>query len=284
MLVHRRVDEFKRTTAWMAGLWEDARYYVDSAPTESFSSSTMLEFNERMKERALGNVLKSLFDIAQSYEDYCHQYQLYEGSGNRDPGLAKLVTWQRVPRVKRESSIKRKRMSSEQPTLKGEPGSETEADEPDSALSSFHSVESTCSGRKFATTRKPASPRPTDRAHLRMSRPTFVETLPSAFDQPMGHPHFTDNADMDYKPTISDMSENSVSIGDDYATAAYSLTSLDGPAINRQSFPFVGDTSTMYLPQPHPVSFAYQHPVDPGYLMYNDMAMCDFPGYSYYWP
>lgn len=57
-----------------------------------------------MKKRAQEQILPSIFDVAQSYEDHVMQYSLFEGSGNVDPGRGKQHTWKPIPRPARRTT------------------------------------------------------------------------------------------------------------------------------------------------------------------------------------
>ncbi|KAF1966469.1 hypothetical protein BU23DRAFT_560168 [Bimuria novae-zelandiae CBS 107.79] len=152
MLVHRDADERKRQLdPWIHKLLKDATYIVTSKDTEHFSSSKGSKYNETMKKRALEEIIPSLFDIAQSHEDYFYQEvfqrQGYEGSGKLGPGCGKQVSWRAYPRPDRAHAWKRPRtyMKPETPP-EDEPGYETEPDEeaiqvncPSASFSSFNS-------------------------------------------------------------------------------------------------------------------------------------------------
>ncbi|KAF2446110.1 hypothetical protein P171DRAFT_430327 [Karstenula rhodostoma CBS 690.94] len=149
MLIHRLVDEEvgkRRYTSWIDQLQTDAVYLISSKDTEHFSSSKGAKYNEAMKKRALEIILPSIFDIAKSHEDYIAQYDLYEGSGNEDPGCGKQVSWQATPRPDRGLVFKRRRCRSiKLEPLSNDEGDETEVDEeafePSSTLSPFDSTE-----------------------------------------------------------------------------------------------------------------------------------------------
>ncbi|KAF9728591.1 hypothetical protein PMIN01_13419 [Paraphaeosphaeria minitans] len=101
MLIHRRIDEEvgkHKHTSWTRLLETDAVYLISSKDEERFSSSRGAKFNIAMKKRALEAILPSIFNIAKSHEEYVAQYNLYEGSGNEDPGCGEQVTWQAIPK------------------------------------------------------------------------------------------------------------------------------------------------------------------------------------------
>ncbi|KAF2625011.1 hypothetical protein BU25DRAFT_493300 [Macroventuria anomochaeta] len=83
MMVHRKVDVIKRR----------------KGPKHS----------QEMKKIALNEILPSIFDIAQSYKDHIVQYNLFEGSGNADPGRGKHHTWKPISKPVRELRGKRQR-------------------------------------------------------------------------------------------------------------------------------------------------------------------------------
>jgi hypothetical protein len=171
MLVHRQVDEQcgKRKKPWIPQLRGQAVYIVDSIPTETFSSSKEDFFNDSMKDRALQEILPSLFDIAEAHEDYVTQYELFEGSGNADPLKGKHVTWKRCPRPYRGQPNKRTRHSKaaksarrEEP-ISEDSGEETEVDDlisvPSTSFSSFQSLASSCDDDVKAKCERSPSPR-----------------------------------------------------------------------------------------------------------------------------
>nr|GFD57301.1 hypothetical protein [Tanacetum cinerariifolium] len=59
--------------------------------------------------RALEQILPSIFEVAQAYEDHIMQYNLIEGSGNKDPGRGRHHTWKPIPRPIRRQQPKRPR-------------------------------------------------------------------------------------------------------------------------------------------------------------------------------
>ncbi|KAF2623938.1 hypothetical protein BU25DRAFT_461448 [Macroventuria anomochaeta] len=135
MLVHREIDEVKRKGSWITKLRDVAKFTVQTTSADHFSSSKGAAHSEEMKKRALEQILPSIFDVAQAYEDHIMQYSLFEGSGNADPGRGKHHTWKPIPRPVRRQQPKRPRR-----TVKGRPdtvqeticeasGDETEPDD-----------------------------------------------------------------------------------------------------------------------------------------------------------
>ncbi|KAH9860187.1 hypothetical protein IAQ61_011971 [Plenodomus lingam] len=109
MLQHRAIDEPKRKGSWVAKLQQAAQYAIETTPPEQFSSSKGSGFSERMRDRALNEIMPSLFSIAQIHEDHLAQYNLYEGRGNVDTRRGTMCTWQPVSRPPRQSTFNRKR-------------------------------------------------------------------------------------------------------------------------------------------------------------------------------
>lgn len=109
MLQHRAIDEPKRKGSWVAKLQQAAQYAIETTPPEQFSSSKGSGFSERMRDRALNEIMPSLFSIAQIYEDHLARNNLYEGSGNVDTREGTMCTWQPVSRPPRQSTFNRKR-------------------------------------------------------------------------------------------------------------------------------------------------------------------------------
>ncbi|KAF2676787.1 hypothetical protein K458DRAFT_179749 [Lentithecium fluviatile CBS 122367] len=156
MLIHRRIDEQcgKRRRSWIRQLRSQAEFLVEGTPTECFSSSKEDTFNESMKERALNEILPSLFDVAEAHEDYIAQYDLYEGSDNTDPHRGKYVTWSRSARPVRTHTKKRQcrprviktdtLAPRDEPSSEEDSGEETEADElvsaPSTTCTSFQTL------------------------------------------------------------------------------------------------------------------------------------------------
>lgn len=97
MLVHRKVDDVKRKNPWIIQLKTVAECAVKMTPVANFSSSKDDTRNEEMKKRALEKILPSIFEVAQTYEDHIMQYELFEGSGNTDPGRGVRHTWKPIP-------------------------------------------------------------------------------------------------------------------------------------------------------------------------------------------
>lgn len=110
MLQHRIIDEPKRKGSWVAKLQQAAQYAIETTPPEQFSSSKGSGFSERMRDRALNEIMPSLFSIAQIHEDHLAQYNLYEGTGNVDTRQGTMCTWQPVSRPPRQSTFNRKRV------------------------------------------------------------------------------------------------------------------------------------------------------------------------------
>jgi hypothetical protein len=136
MLVHREIDEIKRKgPSWITKLRDVAKFTVQTTSADHFSSSKGAEHSEEMKKRALSQILPSIFDVAQSYEDHIMQYGLFEGSGNVDPGRGKHHTWKPIPRPVRRTQPKRPRRTAtrnvyvSQETICDASGDETEPDD-----------------------------------------------------------------------------------------------------------------------------------------------------------
>ena len=109
MLVHRKIDEIKRKGSWISKLRDVAKFTVQTTSADHFSSAKGAVHSEEMKKRALEQILPSIFDVAQAYEDHIMQYSLFEGSGNADPGRGKHHTWKPIPRPARRTAPKRPR-------------------------------------------------------------------------------------------------------------------------------------------------------------------------------
>lgn len=135
MLQHRIIDEAKRRGSWVAKMRQAATYAVETTPPEHFSSAKRVAFSEQMRDRALNEILPTLFDAAQSYEDHFAQYNLYEGSGNVDPGNGTQIYWQAATRPSRISNVKKRERKIEAKPAPSPPaadestGDETEVDD-----------------------------------------------------------------------------------------------------------------------------------------------------------
>jgi hypothetical protein len=100
ILQHRDipVDELKRLTPWTGQLQRVAEFEVSMLPAEQYSSSRNVAFSTAMKERAEQNILPSLFDVVQSYEDHVFMYELWRYKDVKEAPKGKTITWQLIPR------------------------------------------------------------------------------------------------------------------------------------------------------------------------------------------
>jgi hypothetical protein len=110
ILQHRpsATDEVKRQGAWTTRLRQAAEYAVDTTPPELYSSSKDVAFSMKMRERALNSVMPSLFDVAQSYEDYVFQHSLWKRLGDPNIPKGKSHTWHAVPRPTRPQAQRKR--------------------------------------------------------------------------------------------------------------------------------------------------------------------------------
>lgn len=130
MLIHRDIDAIKRNGSWISKLRDVAKFTVQTTSADHFSSSKGAAHSEEMKMRALEQILPSIFEVAQAYEDHIMQYNLIEGSGNEDPGRGRHHTWKPIPRPVRRQQPKRPRRTDRiQTTVYEGSGDETEPDE-----------------------------------------------------------------------------------------------------------------------------------------------------------
>lgn len=135
MLVHREIDEIKRKGPWISKLRDVAKFTVQTTSADHFSSSKGAAHSEEMKKRALEQILPSIFEVAQAYEDHIMQYNLIEGSGSKDPGRGRHHTWKPIPRPVRRQQPKRPRRTATgrsdrvQETVYEASGDETEPDD-----------------------------------------------------------------------------------------------------------------------------------------------------------
>lgn len=138
MLVHRKIDEIKRKGPWISKLRDVAKFTVQTTSADHFSSSKGTAHSEEMKKRALEQILPSIFEVAQAYEDHIMQYNLIEGSGNKDPCRGRYHTWKPIPRPIRRQQLKRPRRTARsdraQEAVHEVSGDETE---PDDTMTSF---------------------------------------------------------------------------------------------------------------------------------------------------
>ncbi|PSN70944.1 hypothetical protein BS50DRAFT_270122 [Corynespora cassiicola Philippines] len=150
MLIHRRKDERagKPRAGWIARLKTIAEYNVTQSPAEAISSAKSAEYCLFMKNRAL-QILTDMFDVAQSHEDYLAQYNLYEGSGAKDPKRSPQHSWSPAPKPPRKSKKRSFRSKlrpgdlSKQDESSDDLGDETEVDDTlcmSTANSSFQTV------------------------------------------------------------------------------------------------------------------------------------------------
>ncbi|KAI8930713.1 hypothetical protein NX059_012322 [Plenodomus lindquistii] len=214
MLQHRIIDEPKRQGSWVQKLQQAAQYAIETTPPEQFSSSKGSRFGERMHERALKEILPSLFSVAQLHEDHLAQYNLYEGTGNVDTRQGTMCTWQPMSRPPRLSTSSRKRakVHSRATRLKDVSeetvsGAETEVDDavsntflrrqrarshrPQRTPTVMHHVQSSVDALSSATgTGGPAPPRRDS---------TVLATPTSSFDRTITGLGLEENADCDVK-------------------------------------------------------------------------------------
>jgi hypothetical protein len=112
ILQHRDipVDELKREKPWTHQLQRVAEFEVSMLPAEQYSSSRNAAFSTAMKERSEQEILPSLFDVVQSYEDHVFQYNLWTYKDVKEAPKGKTITWQLIPRpVKQVNRAKRPR-------------------------------------------------------------------------------------------------------------------------------------------------------------------------------
>lgn len=135
------VDEAKRRYpgGWIAKLRTIAEFCVNDTPEDQFSSSKNTSFSRMMKTRAVKSILPSLFEVAQSYEDYVFQHGLWKQSENNAPPLGATITWHFIDRPAKLITLRRwtrtvrpKRILSPSPEVESAhetSGDETEIDE-----------------------------------------------------------------------------------------------------------------------------------------------------------
>jgi hypothetical protein len=230
MMQHRdiAIDEVKRNRgSWTATLRTVATYEIEMTPPEQYSSSKNPTFSRMMKERAEKEILPSLFDISQSYEDYVIQNSLWRYTDVAKAPVGKEITWQFVPRppkqIRRTPHWKRPRTTTsrsiqrKQPSLEvlsEDSGDDTEIDEAMVSLSNRllrrAQAQAARRGARAAVarmvSRDPVSPEPTMKASspvtiieesaaatpqrcsdLTDSKPAPASTPNSSFDQSMNH-------------------------------------------------------------------------------------------------
>jgi hypothetical protein len=103
LLIHRQTDEQsgKRKKSWISWLRDEALETVQDASPGYFSQRKM-SLGEVRKNRALTEILPSLFYIAEEHVRYITRYELFEGSGNENPYNAKPVMWEHFQRLDQE--------------------------------------------------------------------------------------------------------------------------------------------------------------------------------------
>jgi hypothetical protein len=112
ILQHRdiAIDELKRQKPWAYQLQRVAEFEVSMLPAEQYSSSRNATFSTAMKDRAEKEILPSLFDVVQSYEDHVFQYNLWTYKDIKEAPKGKTITWQLIPRpIKQVNRAKRVR-------------------------------------------------------------------------------------------------------------------------------------------------------------------------------
>lgn len=291
MLVHRCIDEKvgKRRISWIAELKRRAVYCIESTPTDQFSSSKGSGFNEAMKQRARDFILPSLFDVAQSHEDYLAQWDLYEGTDKTDSRHGKHVTWERASRPDRKLTRKRRRKTKPSPSPelaegREDSGEETEVDEHmagmSTATSSFQSnpakMDVECEPARAVSPVSPGN-------MAKVSTPIRSETMPLQHQHPlpMSEPMAPSHGSFDqsisrlylHEEPEREMKQESFALNQfpgphpGYGTYGYSrVDGMSGP----EAYPFIPGPSPGYYTQqsaqpvplglhpavvPHPYSF-----------------------------
>ncbi|KAI0578281.1 DUF2841 domain-containing protein [Pyrenophora tritici-repentis] len=203
MLQHRPIDEVKRKGSWVAKLRHTAEYAVQTTPSDQFSSSKGSGFSNMMQIRALTEILPSLFDIAQKYEDHVCQSQQ---CGNTNLGMGGRVTWQPLTRPPRQTLAPRKRHQTAKATsvVRVESDADASGDDTDvddtvaaSHLShdqnihiSHHSDASASRQGAAVSVRTQEPPQPDIRTYSTTATPN------TSFGSSMHALHLTDNMDL----------------------------------------------------------------------------------------
>ncbi|KAF3035970.1 hypothetical protein E8E12_007568 [Didymella heteroderae] len=287
MLVHRKIDEIKRKGPWISKLRDVAKFTVQTTSADHFSSSKGAAHSEEMKKRALEQILPSIFEVAQAYEDHIMQYNLIEGSGNKDPGRGRHHTWKPIPRPVRRQQLKRPRRTArtervQENTFEAS-GDETEPDDtmtrlarvPYSLPQALSSPQRPMTVQASARVDSPSASGPCTPATIQddclMHR--TASTPNSSFDQSLHGLHLGAE-DMDMKPHARTMSDHSgmqppynmpsYTQPLQYSTAPASLNdqayqSADNYANQASAFPQHGPTFinpfTMFNAPPPPMGY-----------------------------
>jgi hypothetical protein len=122
MLQHRDIpiDEYKRRQSWTHKLRQVAQFEIEMTPQEQYSSSRNPAFSALMKQRAEKDILPSLFDVSQSYEDHVIQYGLWTYQDLKDIPKGKEITWQFIARPPKQVSRFKRPRPAPQPKVKRE--------------------------------------------------------------------------------------------------------------------------------------------------------------------
>lgn len=220
MLIHRKIDEVKRKGPWISKLRDVAKFTVQTTSADHFSSSKGAAHSEEMKRRALEKILPSIFEVAQAYEDHIVQYNLVEGSGNKDPGRGRHHTWKPIPRPIRQQQPKRPRRTARsdrvQEAVYEASGDETEPDDTmtslarvpqglPQALSSPLPVDA----HAIAKVSTPIASGPCTPASIQDDCAMYrtASTPSSSFDQSLHGLHLGEE-DLDMKPHLRAMSDH----------------------------------------------------------------------------
>lgn len=91
-------DDLKRQQLWTTKLRRVAELEVTMTDPDQFSSSRHTAFSNAMKARAENEILPSLFDAMQSYEDFVNQYRLWTYTDLSKAPIGKSITWRSIPR------------------------------------------------------------------------------------------------------------------------------------------------------------------------------------------
>jgi hypothetical protein len=142
MLQHRDIpiDEYKRRHSWTNKLRQVAQFEIEMTPPEQYSSSRNPAFSALMQQRAEKDILPSLFDVSQSYEDHVVQCSLWTYRNTKDAPRGKEITWQFIARPPKQVIRFKRPRSAPKPKVKQElvaealAGSTEEDTEPDETM------------------------------------------------------------------------------------------------------------------------------------------------------
>jgi hypothetical protein len=188
MLQHRDIpiDEYKRRQSWTYKLRQVAQFEIEMTPQEQYSSSRNPAFSALMKQRAEKDILPSLFDVSQSYEDHVVQYGLWTYADIKDTEPDDTM-YKLAAQIMRRKEAREARRKAKVPTSEVLPTTRASSVEPTSREATIEAPSPTVLGRRSIS----ATPQPS--AQQVSSLDDTKSAMSSSFDQSMNHLRLQDD-------------------------------------------------------------------------------------------